>query len=116
MRMRSRPVHHPGGFLDPRQFQSVPLVEKVVVSADCYLFRFALATPRQQLGLSAGQHILLRKGGVTYDGMQEVVIRAYTPTSHVGTCGHFDLLVKVYRAGTHPQHPKGGKLSQVCCW
>ena len=113
VRTRSRPVRPSCFFLDAGKFQSVSLTQKIVVSADCYLFRFALTTPRQQLGLSPGQHVLVKKAGVTYTGMQEVVIRPYTPTSLVDTCGHFDLLVKVYRADLHPQHPEGGKLSQA---
>lgn len=90
-------------------------MEKIAVSADCYLFRFALDHPQQLLGLPVGQHMLVQKAGITYSGKEEVVARAYTPTTgDDNTCGYFDLLVKIYRRDVHPNFPEGGKLSQVC--
>lgn len=42
----------------------------------------------------------------------ELVLRAYTPTSSDDDLGHFDLVIKVYKAGVHPRFPDGGKMSQ----
>lgn len=89
------------------------LVQKTAVAEDCYILSFALEQPFQRLGLPVGQHMLLQKTGATYSGKEEVVTRAYSPISGDATRGHFDLLVKVYRAKVHPKYPEGGKLSQV---
>merc|ERR1719401_1296338 len=85
-------------FLDPRRFQRLPLVEKIVVSHDTRIFRF---------GLPTGKHMFLR---ATWKG--ELVMRPYTPMTDDSTVGHVDFLVKVYFAGTHPSFPEGGKMSQ----
>ena len=42
----------------------------------------------------------------------ELVMRAYTPTSSDDELGHFDLVIKVYWANEHPRFPDGGKMSQ----
>ena len=42
----------------------------------------------------------------------ELVMRAYTPTSSDDELGHFDLVIKVYWANEHPRFPGGGKMSQ----
>lgn len=39
-------------------------------------------------------------------------MRAYTPTSSDDDLGHFDLVVKIYRANEHPKFPEGGRMSQ----
>lgn len=39
-------------------------------------------------------------------------MRAYTPTSSDDDLGHFDLVVKIYRANENPRFPDGGKMSQ----
>jgi NAD(P)H-flavin reductase len=39
-------------------------------------------------------------------------MRAYTPTTADEVRGHFDLVVKVYKANEHPRFPDGGKMSQ----
>lgn len=101
-------------FLDKRTFRTVTVAEKLAVSADCCLLRFTLDNPNQRLGLSVGQHLRLKSTGVTHSGRQESATREYTPVTADHTCGHFDLLVKIYRADMHPMYPEGGKLSQVC--
>lgn len=97
-----------GSFLKPRQFQKLPLIEKIVVSNDTRIFRFGLPDPNMKLGLPTGMHMFLRgqwKG--------ENVMRPYTPMTDDSTLGHVDLLVKVYFANTHPRFPDGGKMSQL---
>jgi nitrate reductase (NAD(P)H) len=94
------------GFLKPVA-QTMPLIEKIVVSRDTRIFRFGLPTPTTRLGLPTGMHLLIRaniNGGV--------VMRPYTPMTDDATLGHVDLLVKVYFAGVHPRFPDGGKMSQ----
>lgn len=39
-------------------------------------------------------------------------MRGYTPTSSDDDLGHFDLVVKIYRANEHPKFPEGGRMSQ----
>eukprot|EP00928_Gymnodinium_smaydae_P010609 TRINITY_DN1399_c0_g1_i1.p1 TRINITY_DN1399_c0_g1~~TRINITY_DN1399_c0_g1_i1.p1 ORF type:complete len:902 (-),score=171.45 TRINITY_DN1399_c0_g1_i1:537-3242(-) len=95
------------GFLNPRKFQHLPLAEKIVVSHDTRIFRFALPSPDCELGLPTGMHIFLK---ATWKG--EVVMRPYTPMTDNKTLGHVDFLVKVYFANTHPNFPDGGKMSQ----
>jgi nitrate reductase (NAD(P)H) len=94
-------------FLNPRQFQKMPLVEKIVVSQDTRIFRFGLPSPSMKLGLPTGMHIFLKgqwKG--------ETVMRPYTPMTDDNTVGHVDFLIKVYFANVHPRFPDGGKFSQ----
>jgi len=94
------------GFLK-KQAQSIPLIEKIVVSHDTRIFRFGLPSPNMRLGLPTGMHMLLKAkiGGAA-------VMRQYSPMTDDSTLGHVDLLVKVYFAGVHPKFPEGGKMSQ----
>eukprot|EP00931_Biecheleriopsis_adriatica_P069686 TRINITY_DN43488_c0_g1_i1.p1 TRINITY_DN43488_c0_g1~~TRINITY_DN43488_c0_g1_i1.p1 ORF type:complete len:567 (+),score=102.08 TRINITY_DN43488_c0_g1_i1:62-1702(+) len=83
------------------------LLEKIQVSHDTRIFRFALPFPEVKLGLPIGMHLLVT---VPVDGAQ--VTRPYTPITDDTTLGHVDLLVKVYFANTHPKFPDGGLASQ----
>jgi nitrate reductase (NAD(P)H) len=96
-----------GAFLNPRKFQKMPLIEKIVVSPDTRIFRFGLPSPTMKLGLPTGMHIFLK---AQWKG--ETVMRPYTPMTDDNTGGHVDFLVKVYFANTHPRFPDGGKMSQ----
>lgn len=93
--------------LNPRQKIPFKLMEKVKLSHDTRLFRFALQSEDHKLGLPVGKHMFFY---ANVNG--EPVMRAYTPTSSDADVGHFDLVVKVYFANTHPKFPDGGKLSQ----
>mmetsp|Transcript_4775 Transcript_4775/g.8799 ORF Transcript_4775/g.8799 Transcript_4775/m.8799 type:complete len:294 (-) Transcript_4775:213-1094(-) len=77
--------------LDRVTFKKFALSEKIRVSHNTRIFRFALDHPDQKLGLPLGRHISLR---VTVDGKE--VIRPYTPISSEDDSGYFDLLIKVY--------------------
>ena len=46
--------------LNPKKWLSFPLTEKIVMSEDTALFRFALPSPQHQSGLPTGWHIFLR--------------------------------------------------------
>ncbi|KAF9354112.1 hypothetical protein BGX26_008073 [Mortierella sp. AD094] len=94
-------------FLDPKTWQDVALVEKISLTHNTRLFRFALRHPHQLLGLPLGKHIFLKIK--TNDSSY---VRAYTPTSLPHQQGHIDLVVKVYFKDMNPQFPAGGVVSQ----
>ncbi|XP_010246478.1 PREDICTED: nitrate reductase [NADH]-like [Nelumbo nucifera] len=93
--------------LIPREKIPCKLICKTSISHDVRLFRFALPSKDQVLGLPVGKHIFLC---ATIDN--KLCIRAYTPTSSVDDVGYFDLVVKVYFKGMNPKFPNGGLMSQ----
>lgn len=93
--------------LDPRKKVPVRLEEKIELSHDTRLFRFALPTKEHILGLPVGGHFF-----VSAKINDEPVMRAYTPTSGDDEVGFFDLVIKVYYKNVHPKFPDGGKMSQ----
>lgn len=93
--------------LDTERYIAFALRERIVVSHDTRIFRFALEHPEQVLGLPIGQHMALK---VHLNGKD--VVRMYTPISSDEDLGRFDLMVKVYFAGVHPKFPDGGVMSQ----
>ncbi|KAF9306751.1 hypothetical protein BGZ74_003609 [Mortierella antarctica] len=94
-------------FLDPKKWQDVALVEKIYLTHNTRLFRFAYGHPDQLLGLPLGNHVFLR---VKTNG--SLYVRAYTPTSLPEQQGRLDLVIKVYFKGTDPRFPSGGVVSQ----
>ncbi|KAI0078947.1 NADH-cytochrome b5 reductase [Panus rudis PR-1116 ss-1] len=80
--------------LDPKEWQEFPLVEKIPVSPNTAIYRFALPHPEDVLGLPIGQHI-----SVSAEINGKDIMRSYTPTSSDDDLGHFDLLVKAYEKG-----------------
>jgi cytochrome-b5 reductase len=99
--------HHHKPALHPEDYREFELKDKVEVSHDTRIFRFALHHPEQPLGLPIGQHMMLK---ATVDGKE--ILRSYTPITGDEQPGHFDLMVKVYFGGVHPKFPEGGKMSQ----
>lgn len=93
--------------LNQRKKIPFKLMEKIVLSHDTRLFRFALQSPDHTLGLPVGKHMFFY---AKING--EPVMRAYTPTSSNDDLGYFDLVVKVYFANQHSKFPEGGKMSQ----
>lgn len=93
--------------LIPREKIPCKLISRTSISHDVRVFRFALPSEDQQLGLPVGKHIFLC---ATVDG--KLCMRAYTPTSGVDEVGYFELVVKVYFKGVHPKFPNGGAMSQ----
>lgn len=93
--------------LVPREKIACKLISKSNISHDVRLFRFALPSEDQVLGLPVGKHIFLC---ATVDG--KLCMRAYTPTSSVDEVGNFDLVVKIYFKNVHPKFPNGGAMSQ----
>lgn len=92
---------------DPNIKYKLALKEKIELSHDTRLFRFALPSENHILGLPTGQHIYL---SAKING--SLVVRPYTPTSSDEDLGHMDLVIKVYFKNVHPKFPDGGKMSQ----
>ncbi|RPD62995.1 NADH-cytochrome b5 reductase [Lentinus tigrinus ALCF2SS1-7] len=80
--------------LDPQVWKEFPLKEKIVISPNTAIYRFALPHPEDVLGLPIGQHVSV---SATINGKD--IMRSYTPTSSDDNLGHFDLLVKAYEKG-----------------
>ena len=99
-------VEHDFVALNPKKWLSFPLAEKIVMSPDTALFRFALPSPEHRTGLPTGWHIFLRYR----DAKGSLVMRAYTPTSLNTELGVVDFVIKVYRPCD--RFPDGGKMSQ----
>uniref|UniRef100_P49102 Nitrate reductase [NADH] 3 n=1 Tax=Zea mays TaxID=4577 RepID=NIA3_MAIZE len=109
----SPPIRHEGpaapviALSNPREKVPCQLVARTVLSRDVRLFRFALPSSGQVLGLPVGKHIFVC---ASIDG--KLCMRAYTPTSSVDEVGHFDLLVKVYFRNENTKFPDGGRMTQ----
>jgi cytochrome-b5 reductase len=97
----------PPTVLPQSDFTKYPLIKKEILSHDTRKFTFGLPKGHV-LGLATGQHISLRFKGD--DG--KPVQRSYTPVSDNSTIGEVSLVIKVYKAGVHPNFPDGGKMSQ----
>ncbi|KAH7915363.1 NADH-cytochrome b5 reductase [Hygrophoropsis aurantiaca] len=80
--------------LNPQLWQEFTLKEKIVVSPNTAIYRFALPHPEDVLGLPIGQHI-----SVSAEINGKDIMRSYTPTSSDDDLGHFDLLIKSYEKG-----------------
>ncbi|KAF8599085.1 hypothetical protein BDV93DRAFT_539018 [Ceratobasidium sp. AG-I] len=93
-------------FLHKTKWKPVYLQNITPISPDTSIFRFALQTPDQPLGLPVGQHVFVR---LKRKDTGEVVQRAYTPVSRERDAGHIDLLIKMYLPTD--EHPLGGKMS-----
>lgn len=86
--------HSVKGFLDPKEYQSLPLVEKELLSPNVYRFVFALPDAQGILGLPIGQHVAIR---AEIDG--STVTRSYTPVSNNLDKGRIELVIKCYPDG-----------------
>ncbi|CAI7609598.1 unnamed protein product [Penicillium glandicola] len=86
--------HLTRGFLEPQQYQRLPLVEKTELATNVYRFVFALPTATDVLGLPIGQHVAIR---ADIDG--KTVTRSYTPTSNNIDRGRIELVIKCYPDG-----------------
>ncbi|QRW14245.1 nitrate reductase [Ceratobasidium sp. AG-Ba] len=93
-------------FLHKAKWKRVKLQNISPISPDTSIFRFALQSPDQPLGLPVGQHVFVR---LKRKDTGEVVQRAYTPVSREREVGHIDLLIKMYLPTD--DYPQGGKMS-----
>ncbi|KAH9944446.1 NADH-cytochrome b5 reductase [Epithele typhae] len=80
--------------LDAQVWKEFPLKEKIVISPNTAIYRFALPHPQDVLGLPIGQHV-----SVSAEINGKDIMRSYTPTSSDDNLGHFDLLIKSYEKG-----------------
>ncbi|KAF5368459.1 hypothetical protein D9758_002399 [Tetrapyrgos nigripes] len=80
--------------LKPSEWQEFPLSQKIKISPNTAIYRFALPHPKDVLGLPIGQHI-----SVSAEINGKDIMRSYTPISSDDDLGHFDLLIKSYEAG-----------------
>ncbi|KAG0228223.1 NADH-cytochrome b5 reductase 1 [Mortierella sp. GBAus27b] len=80
--------------LDAKDFRKFVLVDKVVVSPNTALYKFALPNKDDILNLPIGQHISIM---ANINGKE--VSRSYTPTSSSDDLGHFVLCIKSYPQG-----------------
>lgn len=78
--------------MDPKSFKPFKLAEIHPVNHNTKIFRFALDSPDQELGLPVASCIVTRTIGE--DG--KPIIRPYTPLAGDAK-GYFDLLIKVMR-------------------
>ncbi|TDZ32221.1 NADH-cytochrome b5 reductase 1 [Colletotrichum spinosum] len=82
------------GWLDPVNYQPLPLVEKTEVAPNVLRLVFELPTPATVLGLPIGQHVAIK---ADIDGKS--VTRSYTPTSNNADLGRLELVVRCYPDG-----------------
>ncbi|KAL1929960.1 hypothetical protein VTP01DRAFT_1114 [Rhizomucor pusillus] len=83
-----------GAVLDPKVYKKFKLIEKIEISHNTALYRFALPSKDAILGLPIGQHI-----SVMGEINGKEISRSYTPTSSDEDKGYFDLLIKSYPQG-----------------
>ncbi|KAF9580428.1 NADH-cytochrome b5 reductase [Lunasporangiospora selenospora] len=80
--------------LDPKEYRKFTLVDKIVVSHNTAMYKFALPHEDDILNLPIGQHISIM---ANINGKE--ISRSYTPTSSSDDLGHFVLLIKSYPQG-----------------
>ncbi|PYI01086.1 hypothetical protein BO78DRAFT_411732 [Aspergillus sclerotiicarbonarius CBS 121057] len=86
--------HMVKGFLDSKEYQCLPLVQKDLLSPSVYRFVFALPDMKGVIGLPIGQHVAIR---ANINGNS--VTRSYTPVSNNLDLGRLELVVKCYPDG-----------------
>mmetsp|Transcript_43657 Transcript_43657/g.103004 ORF Transcript_43657/g.103004 Transcript_43657/m.103004 type:complete len:323 (+) Transcript_43657:95-1063(+) len=104
----------PPTFLSNGDRKTAKIVEVREVSHDTKRFRLSLGSKEFVLGLPVGNHILLHapnppkcltshkwNGGDDPDRGKVEIERRYTPITGDDVSGYTDILVKIYRPGTH---------------
>ncbi|KAH8651099.1 hypothetical protein BX600DRAFT_441542 [Xylariales sp. PMI_506] len=95
------------GFLEPKTYQGLPLIDKVEVAPGIFHFIFELPTPQTVLGLPVGQHVAIK---AEVNG--EAVTRSYTPISNNTDLGRLELMIRCYPdgllSGNYLRHLKVG--------
>jgi len=95
--------------LDPREYRSFELVQKVDISHNTIMFTFALPTSHHRLGLPIGKHISIK----AKDAEGKDFMRNYTPITGDEVQGSFKLLIKVYPQGKMSRHLAALRLHGV---
>ncbi|KAJ5923333.1 hypothetical protein N7454_008578 [Penicillium verhagenii] len=86
--------HLTPGFLHPKEYKPLPLVEKVLLAPNVYRFVCQLPNTKDVIGLPIGQHVAIK---ATVNGQS--VSRSYTPTSNNLDRGKLELVIKCYPDG-----------------
>lgn len=107
--LSSKPKGPAKRFLDPSKFQELELVDKVNLTHNTILMKFALPAKDMVIGLPTGQHIIFK--GKNKDG--EVVFRPYTPITDDDTMGSVEFVIKVYPTGELTPVLNGLKIGQT---
>ncbi|KAJ9193476.1 hypothetical protein DTO166G4_3217 [Paecilomyces variotii] len=82
------------GFLEPKEYKSLPLIKKDKLSPNVFRFVFQLPNPTDVIGIPIGQHVAIK---ATINGA--AVSRSYTPTSNNTDLGKLELVIKCYPDG-----------------
>ncbi|GKZ36954.1 hypothetical protein AbraIFM66950_008220 [Aspergillus brasiliensis] len=98
-RVKRKIIHQPDphlipGFLQPKEYKTLPLVEKTLLAPNVYRFVFQLPRKGDVVGLPIGQHVAIK---ATVNGQS--VSRSYTPTSNNLDLGRLELVIKCYPDG-----------------
>ncbi|KAK7964519.1 hypothetical protein PG996_007790 [Apiospora saccharicola] len=110
MRMPKSPRPDPllvRGWLHPTQYQTLPLVQKILIAPNVYRFVFELPSPNDVVGLPIGQHVSIA-GPAGGEGAKSVS-RSYTPVSNNSDKGVLELVIRCYPDGALT----GGYLSKL---
>ncbi|KAF7155537.1 hypothetical protein CNMCM6106_004683 [Aspergillus hiratsukae] len=86
--------HSIPGFLNPKDYKTLPLVQKDLLAPNVYRFVFQLPSSTDVVGLPVGQHVSIK---ATVNGQS--VSRSYTPTSNNLDRGYLELVIKCYPDG-----------------
>lgn len=86
--------------LKEAEYQPFKLIQRTQISSNTVIFRFALASSTQRVGLPVGKHMLLK----FTNAEGKPISRPYTPISSDDDLGYFDLLIKLYPQGQMSQH------------
>ncbi|TGZ74109.1 hypothetical protein CRM22_001111 [Opisthorchis felineus] len=94
-------------FTDPAVKVPLRIVDRQPASHDTIRLKLALPSTEHRPGIPVGKHVyfVARIEGQT-------VVRPYTPVSLDTQKGYMDFVIKVYKANTNPNFPRGGKMSQ----
>ncbi|KAI9933195.1 hypothetical protein ASPWEDRAFT_114552 [Aspergillus wentii DTO 134E9] len=86
--------HLEEGFLDAKEYKSLPLIQKDTLAPNVYRFVFQLPNENDVIGLPIGQHVAIK---ATVDNQS--ISRSYTPTSNNLDRGRLELVIKCYPDG-----------------
>lgn len=92
--MKKQNPHLVKGFLEPKNYKKLLLVQKEELAPNVYRFVFQLPSPQDVIGLPIGQHVAIK---AMVNGAS--VSRSYTPTSNNLDLGRLELVIKCYPDG-----------------
>ncbi|ESZ91097.1 hypothetical protein SBOR_8530 [Sclerotinia borealis F-4128] len=108
----AKPITKFNGYLQPEEYQKLPLFKKEILSSNTLHLIFKLPREDMILGLPIGQHISIR---ADIDGKS--VSRSYTPVSNNSDPGELRLVIKMYPdgelTGKYLQHLQVGDEIEV---